>query len=56
MKDLQHELHRLRQSRSMGDMFLLNYGLQGIGAMLMSGSFLKEYNYFEDQSYGRYWW
>jgi hypothetical protein len=40
----------------MGDAFLLNYGLQGIGAWLMGGSFLKEYNYFEDQAYGSYWW
>jgi RHS repeat-associated protein len=51
-----HELHHLWQSRSMGDMFLLNYGLQGMEAMLMGGSFLKEYNYFEDQAYGSYWW
>jgi RHS repeat-associated protein len=51
-----HELHHLWQSRAFGDMFLLNYGLQGIGAMLMGGSFLKEYNYFEDQAYGSYWW
>jgi RHS repeat-associated protein len=51
-----HELHHLWQSRSMGDMFLLNYGLQGIGAMLMGGSFLNKYNYFEQQAYERYWW
>jgi len=52
-----HELHHLWQSRAFGDMFLLNYGLQGIGAMLMKGgSFLKEYNYFEDVAYGEYWW
>ena len=51
-----HELHHLWQSRAFGDKFLLNYGLQGIGAMLMGGSFLKEYNYFEDQAYGSYWW
>lgn len=51
-----HELHHLWQSRAFGDMFLLNYGLQGIGAMLMGGSFLKKYNYFEDQAYGSFWW
>ena len=51
-----HELHHLWQSRAFGVMFLLNYGLQGIGAMLMGGSFLKEYNYFEDQAYGSFWW
>ena len=51
-----HELHHLWQSRAFGDVFLLNYGLQGISAMLMGGSFLKEYNYFEDQANGSYWW
>ena len=51
-----HELHHLWQSRSMGDMFLLNYGLQGIGAMLMGGSFLGNYNYFETQADTKYWW
>ncbi len=51
-----HELHHLWQSRAFGDMFLLNYGFQGIGAMLMGGSFLEKYNYFEDQAYGSFWW
>ena len=51
-----HELHHLWQSRAFGDRFLLNYGLQGIGAMLMGGSFLENYNYFEDQAYGGFWW
>ena len=51
-----HELHHLWQSRAFGDMFLLNYGLQGIGAMLMGGSFLSTYNYFEDQANGSFWW
>lgn len=51
-----HELHHLWQSRAYGDMFLINYGLQGINAMLMGGSFLKEYNFFEDLAYGHSWW
>jgi hypothetical protein len=29
---------------------------QGIGATLMGGGFIRDYNYFEDQAYGRYWW
>ncbi len=51
-----HELHHLWQSRAFGDSYLLNYGLQGIGAMLMGGSFLGQYNYFEQQANGGYWW
>lgn len=51
-----HELHHLWQSRSLGDMFLPNYGLQGINAWLRGGEFLKSYNYFEDQAYESYWW
>jgi RHS repeat-associated protein len=51
-----HELHHLWQSRAFGDVFLLNYGLQGIMARFMGGYFLQDYNYFEDQAYGSYWW
>jgi len=52
-----HELHHLWQSRAFGDAFILNYGLQGINAMLMKGgSFFQKYNYFEDQAYNRFWW
>lgn len=51
-----HELHHLWQSRAFGDMFLLNYGLQGIDAISMGGSFLEECNYFEDQANGCSWW
>lgn len=54
-----HELHHLWQSRSLGDLFLLNYGLQGISGMLMDrnfNGFIKERNYFETQGYGRVWW
>ncbi len=51
-----HELHHLWQSRAFGDMFLPNYILQGLEAKMIGGSFLEEYNYFEDQAYGSYWW
>jgi hypothetical protein len=51
-----HELHHLWQSRSMGDMFLLNYGLQGIGSLLQYDSFVGDTNYFESQAYGGIWW
>lgn len=51
-----HELHHLWQSRAYGDRFLLNYGLQGIGALLIGSSFLLNYNYFEDQAEGGFWW
>jgi RHS repeat-associated protein len=51
-----HELHHLWQSRAFGDMFLLNYGLQGIDAVLMGDSFLENYNFFETQADTGYWW
>ncbi|MCD7935624.1 MAG: FG-GAP-like repeat-containing protein [Tannerellaceae bacterium] len=53
-----HELHHLWQSRSFGDVFLLNYALQGINAELLGNgcSFLIAGNYFEDQAYHNYWW
>jgi hypothetical protein len=50
------ELHHLWQSRAFNDVYLLNYGLQGINALLMGGSFLENYNYYEDVAYGEYWW
>jgi hypothetical protein len=52
----QHELHHLWQSRGFGDMFIFNYIGQGIGAMLMGGSPLGDYNFFEAQAYGGFWW
>ena len=42
------ELHHLWQSRSFNDSFLLNYGLQGINALLLRGNFVEKYNYYED--------
>lgn len=45
---LPHELHHLWQSRALNDLFLLNYGLQGLNALLLKGNFVDERNYYED--------
>ena len=54
----EHELHHLWQSRSFNDVFLLNYGLQGLNALLMGGDFVDTYNYYEDfaNTYRTRWW
>ena len=36
--------------------FLLNYGLQGINAILLKGNFVKERNYYEDFVDYYKWW
>lgn len=51
-----HELHHLWQSRAFNDLFLLNYGLQGINALLLKGNFVKERNYYEDYVDYYNWW
>lgn len=51
-----HELHHLWQSRAFNNLYLMNYGLQGINAILMGGNFLNKYNFYEDVAYGEYWW
>jgi hypothetical protein len=51
-----HELHHLWQSRAFNDVYLLNYALQGINALLTGGGFVTNYNYYEDMAYGEYWW
>ena len=51
-----HELHHLWQSRAFNDVFLLNYGLQGINAWLLKGNFVKEKNYYEDFVDYYSWW
>jgi RHS repeat-associated protein len=53
---LGHEMHHIWQSRSMGDTFLLHYGLQGVFSWLMGGNFIGETNYFEGQAYEGVWW
>jgi hypothetical protein len=56
MKVYTHELHHLWQSRSMGDLFLLNYGLHGINSWLSGDSFIGSSNFFEGQAYEGVWW
>ena len=59
LKDVyQHELHHLWQSRAFNDVFLLNYGLQGFNALLMGGSLVDKFNYYEDfiNTYNMKWW
>ncbi|GHV72559.1 hypothetical protein FACS1894201_02480 [Bacteroidia bacterium] len=57
-QSLQHEMHHIWQSRSLGDTFLLHYGLQGISGALLGKNIWQaifELNYFETQAYGHYW-
>ncbi|MDR2914064.1 MAG: hypothetical protein LBV74_04425 [Tannerella sp.] len=53
-----HELTHLWQSRSMGDVFLVNYGLQGLMGALRGTGFMYKgtINLFESQAYGAEWW
>ena len=43
-------------SRTMNDLFLLNYGLQGLNALLLKGNFVAERNYYEDFVNHYPWW
>jgi RHS repeat-associated protein len=53
---LRHEMHHLWQSRAMNDLFLPNYGLQGLNALLLKGKFVKNRNYYEDFVDYYSWW
>ena len=53
---LEHELHHLWQSRALNDLFLLNYGLQGLNALLLKGNFVDKRNYYEDFVNHYSWW
>ena len=53
---LPHELHHLWHSRTLNDLFLLNYGLQGMNALLLKGNFVDERNYYEDFVNHYPWW
>ena len=53
---LPHELHHLWQSRALNDLFLLNYGLQGLNALLLKGNFVDKRNYYEDFVNYYPWW
>ena len=54
--DVIYHIHHLWQSRAFNDLFLLNYGLQGINALLLKGNFVKERNYYEDFVDYYKWW
>jgi hypothetical protein len=54
--ELPHEMHHIWQSRSLGDTFLLHYGLQGINSWLSGDSFIGSSNFFEGQAYEGVWW
>ena len=53
---LPHELHHLWHSRALNDLFLLNYGLQGLNALLLKGNFVNERNYYEEFVNHYPWW
>lgn len=52
---LEHELHHLWQSRTMGNTYLANYSMQGLNAILMGGNFYSDLNYYEQISYFHEW-
>ena len=51
-----HELHHLWHSRAFNDLFLLNYGLQGLNSLLLKGNFIEDMNYYEDFVNYYKWW
>ena len=53
---LRHELHHLWHSRALNDMYLLNYGLQGLNALILKGNFVAGKNYYEDFVDNFGWW
>ena len=53
---LPHELHHLWQSRALNDLFLANYGLQGLYALILKGNFVANKNYYEDFVDSYSWW
>lgn len=53
---IRHELHHLWHSRALNDMYLLNYGLQGLNALLLKGNFVSKRNYYEDFVDNYSWW
>lgn len=44
------------RSRALNYLFLLNYGLQGLNALLLKGNFVDERNYYEDFVNYYPWW
>ena len=53
---LKHELHHLWHSRALNDLFLANYGLQGLYALILKGNFVANKNYYEDFVDYYSWW
>ena len=53
---IKHELHHLWHSRALNDMYLLNYGLQGLNALILKGNFVADKNYYEDFVDNFGWW
>lgn len=53
---LKHELHHLWHSRALNDLFLANYGLQGLYALILKGNFVANKNYYEDFVDSYSWW
>ena len=53
---LKHDLYHLGHSPALNDLFLLNYGLQGLNALLLKGNFVDERNYYEDFVNYYPWW
>lgn len=47
---ISHEMHHVWQSRSMGDMFMPNYILQGINSWLYGNGFVEAPNWYESIS------
>lgn len=55
-KGVPHELHHLWHSRALNDLFLANYGLQGLYALILKGNFIANKNYYEDFVDYYSWW
>ena len=53
---LKHDLYHLGHSRALNDLFLVNYGIQGLNALLLKGNFVDERNYYEDFVNYYPWW
>ena len=51
-----HEMHHLWQSRAYNNLYLINYALQGVNALLLHGQFVSRYNYYEDFIKKNNWW
>lgn len=41
----EHEIHHLWHSRALNNLFLVNYGMQGLNAVFLKGSFVANKNF-----------